>query len=218
MTMREGSGEEKLYLDVPFPDKEQVKALGARWDRDARSWYAPNHLDVESFTHWLALLPADDDPLLCIAGLPQCCWKCGEDTTAVIACEDEDQLIFAHAEVLQVIASQFSESDLATFSAAPLRPRFSRTLGHSAWSNGCIACGALLGGFPLFEDFAYCQKHWGNASDRRIGQNPTRRALRRIQPRGLGHRQKLVVCYRIGIASCIQQCEHLLPLSPPHRL
>ena len=34
MTMREGSGEEKLYLDVPFPDKEQVKALGARWDRD----------------------------------------------------------------------------------------------------------------------------------------------------------------------------------------
>jgi Domain of unknown function (DUF5710) len=60
MTMREGSGEEKLYLDVPFPDKEQVKALGARWDRDARSWYVPNHLDVESFTHWLALLPADD--------------------------------------------------------------------------------------------------------------------------------------------------------------
>ena len=157
MTMREGSGEEKLYLDVPFPDKEQVKALGARWDRDARSWYMPNHLDVESFTHWLALLPADDDPLLCIAGLPQCCWKCGEDTTAVIACEDEDQLIFAHAEVLQVIASQFSESDLATFRAGPLSPRFSRTLGHSAWSNGCIACGALLGGFPLFEDFAYCQ-------------------------------------------------------------
>jgi hypothetical protein len=37
MTMREGSGEKKLYLDVPFPDKEQVKALGVRWDRDARS-------------------------------------------------------------------------------------------------------------------------------------------------------------------------------------
>ena len=157
MTMREGPGEEKLYLDVPFPDKEQVKALGARWDRDARSWYVPNHLDVEPFTHWLALLPADDDPLLRIAGLPQRCWKCSEDTMPVIACEDEGQLVFAHAEVLQVIASQFSESDLATFGARPLRPRFSRTLGHSAWSNGCIACGALLGGFPLFEDFAHCQ-------------------------------------------------------------
>jgi hypothetical protein len=29
MTMREGSGKERLCLDVPFPDKEQVKALGA---------------------------------------------------------------------------------------------------------------------------------------------------------------------------------------------
>jgi hypothetical protein len=26
MTIREGSEEEKLYLDVPFPDNEQVKA------------------------------------------------------------------------------------------------------------------------------------------------------------------------------------------------
>jgi hypothetical protein len=76
---------------------------------------------------------------------------------AVIACEDEDQLVFAHAEVFQVIASQLSDSDLAAFGAGPLRPRFSRTLGHSAWSNGCLVCGALLGGFPLFEDFVHCQ-------------------------------------------------------------
>jgi hypothetical protein len=76
---------------------------------------------------------------------------------AVIACKDEGQLVFAHAEVLQVIASQFSDSDLATFGAGSLRPRFSRTLGHSAWSNGCLVCGALLGGHPLFEDFVHCQ-------------------------------------------------------------
>ncbi len=156
MTMREGSGEEKLYLDVPFPDKEQVKALGARWDRDARSWYVPNHLDVESFTHWLALLPADDDPLLCIAGLPQCCWKCGEDTT---------------------------------------------TQRMVQWMHR-VRCAP--GRLPAVRGLRLLPKHWGHASDRRIGQNPARRALRRIQPRGLGHRQKLVVCYRTGIASCIQ--------------
>ncbi len=157
MTTRKDPEEEKFYLDVPFHDNEQVKALRARWDRDARSWYVPNDLDTEPFTHWLTLLPSDDDPLLNIAGLPQPCWKCGEDTMAVIACEDEGQLVFAHAEVLQVIASQLSESDLAIFGAGPLRPRFSRTLGHSAWSNGCLVCGALLGGYPLFEDFVHCQ-------------------------------------------------------------
>jgi hypothetical protein len=157
MTRREDPGQEKLYLDVPFPDKDQAKALGARWDRDARSWYVPKDFDVEPFVRWLTLLPSDGDPVLPIAGLPQRCWKCGEDTLAVIACEDEGQLVFAHPEVLQVIASQLSESDLATFGAGPLRPRFSRTLGQSAWSNGCLACGALLGGFPLFEDFTECQ-------------------------------------------------------------
>jgi hypothetical protein len=157
MTTTKDPDREKLYLDVPFHDNEQVKALGARWDRDGRSWYVPNSLDAEPFEHWLTLLPSDDDPLLRIAGLPQPCWKCSEDTVAVIACEDAHQLVFAHTEVLQVIASQLSDSDLATFGAGPLRPRFSRTLGHSAWSNGCLVCGALLGGFPLFEDFVRCQ-------------------------------------------------------------
>ncbi len=104
--------EEKLYLDVPFPEKDQAKALGAPWDRDARSWYVPNDLDVEPFARWLTLLPSDRDPVLPIAGLPQRCWKCGEDTVAVIAWEDEGQLVFAHPGVLQVIASQLSEPDL----------------------------------------------------------------------------------------------------------
>jgi hypothetical protein len=30
-------------------------------------------------------------------------------------------------------------------------------MGHSSWSNGCVACDALLGGFPLCEDFVECQ-------------------------------------------------------------
>jgi hypothetical protein len=60
MTMREGSGEEKLYLDMPSPDKEQVKALAARWDRDGRSWYVPGELDVEPFAHRLSLLSSDE--------------------------------------------------------------------------------------------------------------------------------------------------------------
>lgn len=50
---------------------------------------------------------------------------------AVIACDDEGQLVFAHEGVLQAIASQLSESDLATLGKDQLRPRFSRTLGHS---------------------------------------------------------------------------------------
>jgi hypothetical protein len=147
---------ERVYLDVPFQEKDEVKALGARWDLDARSWYVPPGVGIERLARWLAVLPAEEDPLLAIVGLPQACWKCGEPTMAVIACRESGQLIFAHSGVLQVIASQVLVEDLEEVGAGPLRPRFSRTMECSSWSNGCLACGALLGGFPLYEDFVEC--------------------------------------------------------------
>lgn len=31
----------RVWLDVPFGEKDEAKALGARWDAGARRWYAP---------------------------------------------------------------------------------------------------------------------------------------------------------------------------------
>ncbi|WP_043459133.1 exodeoxyribonuclease VII large subunit [Azohydromonas australica] len=41
------------YLDTAFKDKDRVKALGARWDPDARRWYVPVGLDLAPFEAWL---------------------------------------------------------------------------------------------------------------------------------------------------------------------
>ncbi len=41
------------YLTVPFKEKDSVKALGARWDSDARRWYVPDGQDLVPFTNWL---------------------------------------------------------------------------------------------------------------------------------------------------------------------
>lgn len=30
---------EKIYLDVPFSEKEQVKALGTKWDPEVKRWF-----------------------------------------------------------------------------------------------------------------------------------------------------------------------------------
>jgi putative DNA primase/helicase len=43
----------KTFLAVPFPQHDQAKALGARWDRHHRSWYVPAHLDAAPFAKWL---------------------------------------------------------------------------------------------------------------------------------------------------------------------
>ncbi|MFE7504665.1 DUF5710 domain-containing protein [Promicromonospora sp. NPDC057488] len=32
---------ERIWLDVPFKEKDEVKELGARWAPDAKRWFAP---------------------------------------------------------------------------------------------------------------------------------------------------------------------------------
>lgn len=40
------------YLYVPFDDKDEAKALGARWDGSERLWFAPAGADLPSFARW----------------------------------------------------------------------------------------------------------------------------------------------------------------------
>lgn len=41
------------FLVVPFKEKDEAKALGARWDAGAKKWYAPAGLDLALFSAWL---------------------------------------------------------------------------------------------------------------------------------------------------------------------
>lgn len=43
---------EKIWLDIPFAQKEEAKALGAKWDRQEKSWYIPSGVDAEPFSKW----------------------------------------------------------------------------------------------------------------------------------------------------------------------
>jgi len=44
---------EKTYLNCPFDEKEECKALGGRWDGDAKKWYVPAGKDTAPFSKWL---------------------------------------------------------------------------------------------------------------------------------------------------------------------
>ena len=45
------------YLNVPFRDKTEAKAKGARWDSEAKKWFVPIGRDLEPFTSWLPVDP-----------------------------------------------------------------------------------------------------------------------------------------------------------------
>jgi len=44
----------KTYLNVPFAQKDEAKALGARWDAVEKKWFVPADKDIMLFARWQA--------------------------------------------------------------------------------------------------------------------------------------------------------------------
>lgn len=43
---------ERVYLAVPFAEKDRAKAAGARWDKDRKAWYVPEGREAAPFQPW----------------------------------------------------------------------------------------------------------------------------------------------------------------------
>lgn len=77
---------DRIYLDVPFSEKDEAKALGARWDPQRRSWYAPDARDPrlpQLLEQWSAkpplpeVFPSEDRSFgsgLFVDLVPSSCW------------------------------------------------------------------------------------------------------------------------------------------------
>ncbi|MEF3112339.1 DUF5710 domain-containing protein [Streptomyces chrestomyceticus] len=73
---------ERVWLDVPFAEKDEAKKGGARWDPAAKRWYAPR-AGTAALRRWAAapdvpdLLPGEDRGLgsgLFVDLVPRSCW------------------------------------------------------------------------------------------------------------------------------------------------
>ena len=68
-------------LNVPYQEKEQAKALGARWSTAQKAWYVPKGVSVEAFAQWIPELnyniKADK---FYIARTISVCWACDQGT------------------------------------------------------------------------------------------------------------------------------------------
>lgn len=42
----------KIYIKVPFNEKDEVKKLSGRWDTEVKSWYIPEGEDENKFSKW----------------------------------------------------------------------------------------------------------------------------------------------------------------------
>lgn len=42
----------RIFIAVPFAEKDAAKSAGAKWDRTAKSWYVPEGMDNAAFSKW----------------------------------------------------------------------------------------------------------------------------------------------------------------------
>lgn len=50
---QQNQGGEKIYLNVPFAEKDEAKSFGARWDAAARKWYVNQGTDLTPLKKWM---------------------------------------------------------------------------------------------------------------------------------------------------------------------
>ena len=164
-----------MDLKVPYAEKDQAEALGARWEPSRRCWYVPDGVDLLPFRRWF---PEQDPsvPGLNLRSLetyvvtaPHQCWHCQRDTVVagfLMAPGFEDfsvwkddpngqghwgggegwRFAFHIGALPSPIAAQ------AIMRAPRYRRAFSQATRTYYWANHCSECEALQGDFQLFEE------------------------------------------------------------------
>lgn len=157
-----------LKINVPFEEKDEAKSRGAFWDKEEKTWFVPDHRNINDFTQWI-----DNSAFSIIAKSPfyivlnnRACWKCNNETS-VIALAFDHLYLAEEDETGEVVwlgsEDQFSFFSTVTFINNDARAIIERVfpfykLGYSKtaegryWANHCEHCNALQGDFHLHSE------------------------------------------------------------------
>jgi len=164
----------KIYMAVPFAEKDNAKALGAKWDATLKKWYYEGPVyNYVKFAKWIAC-GREETTIACgyiyILESIQICFRCKKPTRVVGLGIGEHVMLFmgedGHYEI--EVAEDMAEYDEAIHvawandeHAIPkalleylqqnynVHKGFSRTAGE-CFANHCDNCGVIQGNFFLF--------------------------------------------------------------------
>jgi len=149
-----------ILLQVPFNEKEEAKALGARWDAKKKKWFVPEGMDASKFEKWT---PDYEKEFSIKAISPfylvkskEPCWKCEKISEVItFAAEGVIEDDKEHKEFVTFVYVSLLPEKLATFIAKKYENYFidfSKTTQSYYYINHCMHCSALLGDFYLHSE------------------------------------------------------------------
>lgn len=143
-----------LLLNVPFSQKDEAKALGARWNPQLKKWYVNNREEYHKFSKWFHnkdtnLIVSEH---LYIAIGNQTCFKCKSDIKIILLAADNYTVIDDGSEVFDEEINFISDisnmpSNLQRFLNDNFKycKRYSETSQSNYFANHCSNCGVFQG-------------------------------------------------------------------------
>lgn len=148
-----------LALNVSYNEKEEAKALGARWNPKEKLWMAPGN-DIDGYMRFAKWIDGSNiiRKELCIVEAARKCWKCGKETPVIcFAIRDYYSLEFGGENVREwTFTSVFSQLPEEIFSYVKsnynFKLKYSNTIQQSYYANCCKWCDSLQGNNYLFNE------------------------------------------------------------------
>lgn len=219
-----------LLLDVPYSEKDEAKALGARWNQDLKKWYVPNKSNYPTFKKWI-LQGKEYSTIICdhfyIVTSKNQCFKCHKETTVVgfgienyyeitedTSFENGKTHWYYSKEIH--IASQLSPlpDKLLKFMNYKYNyfKSYSKTTDSEYFANHCTNCNIIQGNFFLFEevDSPFCIDSKEAAANLKLYKIPLHFDLILDAECGYGSEDYLISKY--GHFECLNRSNIILPV------
>lgn len=170
-----------FYMNVPYTEKDAVKALGAQWNPNLKKWYfTPSKKNYIKFSKWVFDGTSDvyiaSQYIYLVEGI-QNCWRCGFPTRIIGLGISEGYHIYAEGgdfnkpqiETMQDcwglhlgdelhLAWVESEKDVPPkllqymTQKYSVKTGYSKTTGGPCFANFCDKCKALQGNWFIFNE------------------------------------------------------------------
>lgn len=146
----------KLYLNIPYNEKDEIKKFSGRFCSDSKLWTIPFDYISKEY------IPVIHDNIINVFSktfdvleMERKCWRCNEHTKFFVLSVNDDN----YTSLLSIV-SFLSKDFLSILSEKithKLKSDFSKALGKSYIMNHCLLCDAKLGDREnnIFEKYCY---------------------------------------------------------------
>lgn len=154
---------DKIFINVPYSEKEEAKSEGARWDPKNKSWFISKDMDKKHFSKWLQTDKKQHNhtvlmPPIFLVESQERCWKCSSFSKvycfAASGFTDEagdyDYDGFTTFSNVQLLSQNLE--DIVKTHAEKYKPDHSKTASALYYMNHCQHCNAKLGDFYMHNE------------------------------------------------------------------